>query len=152
RSTQNILDAANGVIRNNAGRKGKTLWTESGPGDKVLVRTVFNESDEANFVAGKIMESYGGGESWKDSAILYRMNAQSNALEMALKRNGIPYRVYGGMKFFDRAEVKDMLSYLCVINNPADDLRLRRIINVPARGIGPTTMEKAADLAQREGR
>ena len=118
-----------GVIRNNTGRKGKTLWTESGPGDKVLVRTVFNESDEANFVAGKIMESYGAGSSWKDSAILYRMNAQSNALEMALKRNGMPYRVYGGMKFFDRAEVKDMLSYLCVINNPADDLRLRRIIN-----------------------
>ena len=152
RSTQNILDAANGVIRNNTGRKGKTLWTESGPGDKVLVRTVFNESDEANFVAGKIMESYGAGSSWKDSAILYRMNAQSNALEMALKRNGVPYRVYGGMKFFDRAEVKDMLAYLCVINNPSDDLRLRRIINVPARGIGPTTLEKAESLAQRDGR
>ena len=152
RSTQNILDAANGVIRNNTGRKGKTLWTESGPGDKVLVRTVFNESDEANFVAGKIMAAYGAGGSWRDSAVLYRMNAQSNALEMALKRNGIPYRVYGGMKFFDRAEVKDMLAYLCVINNSADDLRLRRIINVPARGIGPTTLEKAADLAQREGR
>ena len=152
RSTQNILDAANTVIRNNTGRKGKTLWTESGPGDKVLVKTIFNESDEANFVAGKILESYGRGESWKDNAILYRMNAQSNALEMALKRNGIPYRVYGGMKFFDRAEVKDMLAYLCVINNPMDDLRLRRIINVPARGIGGATVDKAAQLAVSEGK
>ena len=151
RSTQNILDAANGVIRNNAGRKGKTLWTESGPGEKVLVKTVFNESDEANFVAGKIMESYGRGASWKDSAILYRMNAQSNALEMALKRNGVPYKIYGGMKFFDRSEVKDMLSYLCLINNTSDDLRLRRVINVPARGIGGATVEKVAQLAEEEG-
>ncbi|MBD5150138.1 MAG: UvrD-helicase domain-containing protein [Oscillibacter sp.] len=152
RSTQNILDAANTVIRNNTGRKGKTLWTESGPGDKVLVKTVFNESDEANFVAGKILESYGRGENWRDNAILYRMNAQSNALEMSLKRNGIPYKVYGGMKFFDRAEVKDMLSYLCVVNNPMDDLRLRRIVNVPARGIGNTTMDRAAQLAASEGK
>ncbi len=151
RSSQNILDAANAVIRNNAGRKGKTLWTEAGPGDKVLVKTVFNESDEANFIAGKILESYGRGENWRDNAILYRMNAQSNAMEMALKRNGIPYRVYGGMKFFDRAEVKDMLSYLCIINNPMDDLRLRRIVNVPARGIGGTTMDRAAQLAEEEG-
>ena len=152
RSTQNILDAANTVIKNNAGRKGKTLWTKAGPGDKVLVKTVFNESDEANFVAGKILESYSRGENWRDNAVLYRMNAQSNALEMALKRNGIPYKVYGGMKFFDRAEVKDMLSYLCVINNPMDDLRLRRIINVPARGIGGTTVDRAAQLASETGR
>ena len=152
RSTQNILDAANAVIQNNTGRKGKTLWTEAGPGDKVLVKTIFNESDEANFVAGKILESYGRGENWRDNAILYRMNAQSNALEMALKRNGIPYKVYGGMKFFDRAEVKDMLAYLCVINNPMDDLRLRRIINVPARGIGGTSMDRTAQLALSEGR
>ena len=151
RSTQNILDAANAVISNNTGRKGKTLWTESGLGEKVLVKSVFSESDEANFVAGKIMESYGRGGSWRDSAILYRMNAQSNALEMALKRNGIPYRVYGGMKFFDRAEVKDMLAYLCLIHNPSDDLRLRRIVNTPARGIGGTTMDKAAALAEAEG-
>ena len=151
RSTQNILDAANAVIRNNDGRKGKTLWTESGPGDKVLIKTVFNESDEANFVAGKIMDHYGQGGNWRDNAILYRMNAQSNALEMALKRNGIPYKVYGGLKFFDRAEVKDMLSYLCVINNPADDLRLRRIINMPVRGIGNTTMDKVQYAAAVEG-
>ncbi len=152
RSTQNILDAANGVIRNNAGRKGKTLWTDSGRGERVLIRTVFNESDEANFVAGRILERYGRGGAWKDNAILYRMNAQSNALEMALKRNGIPYRVFGGMKFFDRAEVKDMLAYLCVIHNPSDDLRLRRIVNVPLRGIGTATMDKAQALAVSEGR
>ena len=152
RSTQNILDAANAVIRNNTGRKGKTLWTESGAGEKVLVKTVFNESDEASFVAGQIMAAYAKGSNWRDSAILYRMNAQSNALEMALKRSGVPYRVYGGMKFFDRAEVKDMLAYLCVINNPADDLRLRRIINVPARGIGNTTVDKVQSLATQEGR
>ncbi len=152
RSTQNILDAANTVIKNNTGRTGKTLWTQAGAGDKVLVKTVFSESDEASFVAGKILESYGRGEKWQDNAILYRMNAQSNALEMALKRNGIPYRVYGGMKFFDRAEVKDMLAYLCVINNPMDDLRLRRIINVPARGIGGTSLDKASQLAAAEGK
>ncbi len=151
RSTQNILDAANAVISNNTGRKGKTLWTESGPGEKVLVKGVLSESDEANFVAGKIMESYGRGGSWRDSAILYRMNAQSNALEMALKRNGVPYKVYGGMKFFDRAEVKDMLAYLCVIHNGSDDLRLRRIINVPARGIGGTSVDRVAQLAAQEG-
>jgi len=151
RSTQNILDAANAVIRNNTARKGKTLWTESGPGEKVLVKTVFNESDEAAFVVGRIMDSYGRGANWRDSAVLYRMNAQSNALEMALKRSGVPYKIYGGMKFFDRAEVKDMLAYLCVINNPADDLRLRRIINVPIRGIGSTTMDRVQAIASIEG-
>ncbi len=150
RSTQNILDSANAVIRNNAGRKGKTLWTESGPGDKVLIKTVYNEGDEANFVAGKIMEHYGQGGNWRDNAVLYRMNAQSNALEMAFKRNGIPYKVYGGLKFFDRAEVKDMLAYLAVINNPSDDLRLRRIVNTPVRGIGNTTMEKVQYAAALE--
>ena len=151
RSTQNILDAANAVIKNNAGRKGKTLWTQSGPGDKVQVKTVFSETDEANYIAGKMLESRARGEDWRDNAVLYRMNAQSNALETARKRNGIPYKVYGGMKFFDRAEVKDMLAYLCVINNPMDDLRLRRIVNVPARGIGGTTMDRAAQLAAEEG-
>lgn len=150
RSTQNILDSANAVIRNNSGRKGKTLWTESGPGDKVLIKTVYNEGDEANFVAGKIMENYGQGGNWRDNAVLYRMNAQSNALEMAFKRNGIPYKVYGGLKFFDRAEVKDMLAYLAVINNPSDDLRLRRIVNMPVRGIGNTTMEKVQYAAALE--
>ena len=147
RSTQNILDAANAVIRNNQGRKGKTLWTENGSGEIVTIKTTFNESDEANFVVGQIMMSYNRGANWRDHAILYRTNAQSNALEYAFKRNGVPYKVIGGMKFFDRAEVKDMLAYLCVINNPTDDLRLRRIINVPSRKIGAATIDKAQSLA-----
>ena len=139
RSTQNILDAANAVIRNNQGRKGKTLWTNN------------NEGDEANFVVGQIMMNYNRGANWRDHAVLYRTNAQSNALEYAFKRNGVPYKVIGGMKFFDRAEVKDMLAYLCVINNPTDDLRLRRIINVPSRKIGATTIDKAQSLAIEHG-
>ena len=149
RSTGHILDAANAVIRNNTERKGKTLWTDQGRGEPVQIRTVFNEADEANFVAGDILQSFGRGRNWNDHAILYRMDAQSNALELALRRGGVPYKVYGGLKFFDRAEVKDMLSYLSVLNNPADDLRLRRIINVPARGIGDATVEKLAALAQQ---
>ena len=151
RSTQNILDAANAVIRNNQGRKGKTLWTENGAGEVVTVKTCFNEGDEANYVVGQIMMNYRRGRNWKDNAVLYRMNAQSNALEYAFKRNGVPYKIIGGTKFFDRAEVKDMLAYLCVINNPADDLRLRRIVNVPARKIGAATMDKAQVIATEEG-
>ena len=152
RSTQNILDAANAVIRNNEGRKGKTLWTQNGAGDPVTVKTCYNESDEANFVVGDIMTAYNRGVNWRDNAILYRMNAQSNALEYAFKRNGVPYKIVGGVKFFDRSEVKDMLAYLCVICNPADDLRLRRIINVPARKIGGASLEKARALAATEGK
>ncbi len=151
RSTQNILDAANAVIGNNVGRKGKKLWTENGTGERVQIKTVFSESDEANFIASSLMADYSRGGNWRDSAILYRMNAQSNAIEMALRRNGIPYKVVGGMKFFDRAEVKDMLSYLCLIANSADDLRLQRVINVPARGIGNTTVEKVRQLAAEQG-
>ena len=150
RSTQNILDAANAVIRHNVGRKGKTLWTENGAGEVVTVKTCFNEGDEANYVVGQIMMNYRRGRNWKDNAVLYRMNAQSNALEYAFKRNGVPYKIIGGTKFFDRAEVKDMLAYLCVINNPADDLRLRRIVNVPARKIGAATMDKAQAIATEE--
>ena len=151
RSTQNILDAANAVIRHNQGRKGKTLWTENGRGELVTVKTTYNESDEANFVLGQIMMYYRRGGNWGDCAVLYRTNAQSNAMEYACKRNGVPYKIYGGLKFFDRAEVKDMLAYLCVINNPTDDLRLRRIINVPARKIGVATVDKAQLIAARYG-
>ncbi|MDD5937626.1 MAG: UvrD-helicase domain-containing protein, partial [Clostridiales bacterium] len=136
RSTGNILEAANAVIRNNQGRKGKELWTDHGDGDKVQLYTAMNQDDEAQYVAARILSGYSEGRHWKDFAILYRMNAQSRELEMAMKRNGIPYRIIGGTRFFDRAEVKDMLAYLCVINNPADDLRLQRIINNPPRGIG----------------
>ena len=105
RSTQNILDASNAVIRNNDGRKGKTLWTDNGTGDKVQVQTVFNESAEADFVAGSILKAFSEGRDWRDNAVLYRMNAQSNQLEYAFKRNAIPYKIIGGTRFFDRAEV-----------------------------------------------
>ena len=151
RSTGHILDAANGVIKNNRERKGKNLWTEREPGEKPVLHVAPNEHEEAQFVADKILEDFSKGVPWGDHAVLYRMNAQSNQLEYAFKRSGIPYRVYGGMKFFDRAEVKDMLSYLSVLANPADDLRLTRIINNPPRGIGGTSVERAAQLAQQQG-
>ena len=149
RSTQSILNAANAVISHNIGRKGKRLWTANGTGDPITVYEASDEGTEANYVAGKIITG-SKGKTFKDHAILYRTNAQSNALEFALKRNGIPYRVIGGMRFFDRAEVKDMLSYLCVINNRADDLRLKRIINNPPRGLGSKTIETAERLADAE--
>ena len=146
RSTQTILNAANAVIAHNIGRKGKRLWTANDCGDPVTVYEANDESAEANYVASQII-SRSKGKNFKDYAILYRTNAQSNALEFAMKRNGIPYRVIGGMRFFDRAEVKDMLSYLCVINNRSDDLRLRRIINNPARGLGPKALESAERMS-----
>jgi len=151
RSTQNILNAANAVIANNLGRKGKRLWTSNVQGDPITVYEASDEGAEANYIAGQIITG-SKGENFKDYAILYRTNAQSNALEFAMKRNGIPYRVIGGMRFFDHAEIKDMLSYLCVINNRADDLRLRRIINNPPRGIGAKTLETAERLAAAEGK
>ena len=152
RSTGHILSAANAVIANNTERKGKTLWTNAGAGDKLLLYTARNEDDEAQFVAAKILAHRGEGGNFRDCAVLYRMNAQSNRLEFAFKRNGIPYRVVGGMRFFDRAEIKDMLAYLCVLLSPADDLRLARIINTPARGIGAKSIEQAQEIAAREGR
>ena len=149
RSTQSILNAANAVISHNLGRKGKQLWTANGQGDPITVFEASDEGAEANFVAGKIIAG-SQGKNFKDYAILYRTNAQSNALEFSMKRNGIPYRVIGGTRFFDRAEIKDMLSYLCVINNRTDDLRLKRIINNPPRGLGPKTIEMASRLAEAE--
>ena len=150
RSTQNILEASNAVIRNNQGRKGKELWTRAGGGEAQLY-TAMNENDEAQYVAARILEDYSQGRHWKDHAVLYRMNAQSNQVEQAFKRNGIPYRIIGGTRFFDRAEVKDMMAYLAVLNNPEDDLRLTRIINNPPRGIGAKTVETAQEIARREG-
>ena len=149
RSTQSILNAANAVISHNIGRKGKRLWTDNGKGEPITVYEASDEGTEGNFVAGKILAG-SRGKQFRDYAILYRTNAQSNALEYALKRNGIPYRVIGGTRFFDRAEVKDMLSYLCVINNRFDDLRLKRIINNPPRGLGQKTIETASRLAEAE--
>lgn len=146
RSTQAILNAANAVIAHNLGRKGKRLWTANGAGDPVTVYEAADEGGEANYVAGQIM-SKSKGKNFGDYAILYRTNAQSNAIEYAFKRNGIPYRIIGGTRFFDRAEVKDMLAYLCVINNRSDDLRLKRIINNPPRGLGAKTIETVERLA-----
>ena len=151
RSTKHILEAANAVIRNNQGRKGKELWTRAGKGEKLHLYTARNESDEAQYIAARVLEDYSQGLHWKEHAVLYRMNAQSNQLEQAFKRNGIPYRIIGGTRFFDRAEVKDMIAYLAVLNNPEDDLRLVRILNNPPRGIGPKTVETAQEIARREG-
>ena len=151
RSTQAILNAANAVIAHNLGRKGKKLWTANGMGEAITVYEASDETTEANYVASQIIKE-SKGKNFKDFAILYRTNAQSNALEFAFKRNGIPYRVIGGTRFFDRAEVKDMLSYLCVINNRADDLRLKRIINNPPRGLGPKTIDTALRLSQAENK
>ena len=150
RSTGNILEAANAVIRNNRGRKGKNLWTDHGDGDKVQCYTAANERDEGMYIASQLLRAYGEGKQWKDCAVLYRMNALSNQVEMALKSNSIPYRVVGGFRFFERAEIKDMLSYLCVIHNPSDDLRLLRVVNNPPRGIGAKTMETAREIAAQE--
>lgn len=151
RSTGHILDASNAVIANNRGRKGKTLWTQHERGDKLHFHTAMNESDEAQYVAGEIIDGVQQGKTWRDFAILYRMNAQSNQLETAMKRNGIPYRIFGGTRFFDRAEVKDMLAYLFLLHNPADDLRLLRIVNNPPRGIGATTLARAQAIAAANG-
>lgn len=147
RSTQNILNAANGVISNNTMRKGKTLWTENAVGDKIEVHTSDSERDEAQFIAKTILDGVADGRKFSDFAILYRMNAQSNSIEQALSRSGIPHRVIGGRRFYDREEIRDMVAYFQVINNPHDDVRLGRIINVPKRGIGATTLEKASEIA-----
>ena len=151
RSTGLILDAANDVIMNNRGRKGKNLWTESGPGEIPELHVVSDERSEAQFVADVIIKSMAEGRNWSEHAILYRMNAQSNQFETAFKRAGIPYRVFGGTGFFDRAEIKDMLAYLCVIQNPSDDVRLLRIINTPPRGIGNTTLGRLTEIAAEQG-
>ncbi len=147
RSTKNILNAANEVISNNTARKGKTLWTENQEGDKIEVHTSISERDEADFIAQKILDGVSNGKSFSDFAVLYRMNAQSNVLEQTFSRSGIPHRIIGGHRFYDREEIKDMTAYLQVINNPHDDVRLRRIINKPKRSIGETTVSYAADIA-----
>ena len=151
RSTGHILDAANAVIRNNQGRKGKELWTNKDDGNKIKLYVADNEHEEAQYVASQIMADYGRGENWRDHAVLYRMNAQSNQLEYAFKRAGVPYRIIGGTRFFDRAEVKDVLAYMNVIAVPEDELRLNRIINSPPRGIGERSMETAREISAREG-
>lgn len=152
RSTANILDAASGVIANNRGRKKKTLWTDKDKGSKVLLYNAESEREEASFVVKEI-ERLVVAESRKLSqfAVLYRMNSQSRSVEEVLLKDGIPYRVIGGLKFYERKEVKDVLAYLRFIVNPHDSVALSRILNVPKRGIGETTEEKVMAVSQEQG-
>ncbi len=151
RSTQNVLDAANAVIKNNTERKGKNLWTANGSGDKIIHYCAQSERDEANFIAKTVESNVADGMRYGDHAVLYRMNAQSNAIENYFLRAGIPYRVIGGHRFYERKEIKDMLAYLCVIANPSDEIRLKRIINEPKRGIGDKSIQTASDIAAELG-
>ena len=152
RSTQNILTAANEVISNNSGRKGKTLWTDAGDGEKITLKKLATQIEEAqyivNYIDDKVRSRISG---YGDFAVLYRVNAQANAIENALSHAHIPYRIYGGIRFFERKEIKDIIAYLSVISNPRDDVRARRIINVPARGIGKTTIDGLEAMCAREG-
>ena len=147
RSTQAILNCANEVIKNNKGRKGKRLWTSAGDGEPVTLYRAATGEGEARFVAQTIYESVKKGGKWSDNAVLYRMNAQSQSIERALMASGISYRVIGGLKFYERKEIKDMIAYLSVLNNENDILRLRRIINEPKRGIGDASVDLLEQVA-----
>ncbi len=151
RSTSIILDAANAVIKNNQGRKGKTLWTQKEGGEKITVKTLSDERDEGRYVADEILNGVATGRKLSDYAVLYRTNAQSSSIERSLVYNAVPYKIFGGHKFYDRKEVKDVLAYLSVISNPSDTVRMKRIINEPKRGIGETTVNKAASIADGLG-
>ncbi|HEU0206893.1 MAG TPA: UvrD-helicase domain-containing protein [Pseudolysinimonas sp.] len=151
RSTQNILDAANAVIGNNFDRIAKNLFTTVGRGDKIVGYTGYTGHDEAQFVADEIATLHEGGERYSDIAVFYRTNSQTRALEEIFIRSAIPYRVLGGTKFYERAEIKDAMAYLIQVVNPADDLALRRIMNVPKRGIGPATEAVLQAHADRVG-
>lgn len=152
RSTQSILDAANAVIRNNRGRKEKSLWTDNGKGEALELHCGEAEYDEAYFIADKIAKMVRrDGYCYSDFAVLYRINALSRVLENAFLRAGVPLRIYGGLRFYDRMEIKDMIAYLRVLQNTNDDISLRRIINVPKRGIGKTTVDRVAEIASENG-
>ena len=148
RSTQTILDAANSVISNNEGRKPKSLWTKGAKGEKVYWYKACDENDEAQFVASEILKHYKETGKYGNNAVLYRMNAQSNIIERSFIKSGIPYRVYGGMRFYDRKEIKDVTAYLSFLNNPNDMLRLKRIINEPKRGIGDATVTVLEEISR----
>ena len=151
RSTGNILSAANEVISNNKGRKGKTLWTAGEDGDLIQIYTASDERGEARYITDCILENVRNGAHFSDHAILYRMNAQSAAVENVFARSGVSYRVIGGMRFYDRKEIRDVLAYLNLIHNNNDEIRLRRIINEPKRGIGNTTVSHAMEIAATLG-
>ena len=151
RSTKNILNAANAVISNNMERKGKTLWTDNEEGKKITIHTSCTEQEEAEYMAKRILEEVAQGRTFSDFAVLYRMNTQSNIIEKLFVKSGIPYRMIGGHRFYERKEIKDMMAYLQVVNNPADEIRLRRIINQPKRSIGDKTLAVATEIAQGIG-
>jgi len=148
RSTAHILDAANALIAQNEGRMGKNLWTEDGAGDAISVFTAFNEQDEAYFVARRIQQWAEEGGRRDESAILYRSNAQSRQFEEKLIALGIPYRVYGGLRFFERQEIKDALAYLRLLSNRGDDMSFERAVNTPTRGIGARSVDAIRELAR----
>lgn len=152
RSTSNILDAANAVIENNQGRKSKKLWTDNGRGDRIETFTADSERDEAHFVCRKIMEGVRNGMNYGDFVVLYRMNAQSRIPETTMVNYGIPNKVYGGQRFYERKEIKDIMAYLRLIYNPFDDIALKRIINVPKRSIGDASIAELARVAEQEGK
>ena len=147
RSTKTILDAANAVIVKNTERKGKKLWTQGEKGEKILLKKLPTQLDEARFISDTIAELHENGQPFSSFAVLYRTNAMSRAIEQALAKSGIPYRMLGALRFFDRMEIKDILAYVSVINNPADNVRLRRIINTPRRGIGEKSIAAAVAIA-----
>ena len=151
RSTQNILGAAGAVVARNLGRKPKELWTQKRGGDAILCYKAVDEKDEARFICRAIQQEVDEGRSLRQMAVLYRTNAQSRALEDALRYRGLPYRIFGGLRFYDRKEIRDIIAYLRVLHNPSDSISLRRIINVPARGIGETTIEKLERSAEQAG-
>lgn len=151
RSTQTILDAANYVIRNNSGRKGKNLWTSNGEGDKIIMHVSDTEHTEARYVADTIRQFGESGGSLCDCVVLYRANAQSRVIEDALLRGAVPYRVLGGLRFYDRKEIKDLTSYLRLIQNHGDTVAFKRVVNEPKRGIGAATVEKAEAAAAAAG-
>lgn len=147
RSTGNILAAANAVIENNLMRKRKTLFTSQGEGEKIMVFTASDERDEGRWIAAEIEHQHGNGTSYNQMAVFYRTNAQSRMLEDMLLRAGVPYRLVGGTRFFDRAEIRDVMAYLNLVVNPANDVAAQRVINVPKRGIGNTTIEHIRTVA-----
>ncbi|MCD1571024.1 ATP-dependent helicase [Agromyces mediolanus] len=149
RSTQNILSAANAVISNNFDRKDKKLWTADGDGDKIVGYTGYTAHDEAQFIADEIEALHRDGVAYRDIAVFYRTNAQTRALEEIFVRSALPYRVVGGTKFYERAEIKDAMAYLIAVANPLDELALRRILNTPKRGIGPATETAIANYAEQ---
>ncbi len=153
RSTKNILSAANSLIKHNFGRRGKELWCDGDEGDKIRVKKLQNQNEEAKYIINKIIDGVTREKrKYSDFAVLYRINAQSNSLENYFAKSGLPYRILGGVRFYERKEIKDIIAYLCVLKNPGDSVRLRRIINEPKRKIGETTIDAVFGIAAAENK